>query len=623
MNRVLIVLSLLFLSSCFATRNTLQRDPIALNQINDGKVQLKNKRYSQAALLFESARKRPFNQHTTVATYYAGLAYYYDGKQEQALERFNTIITDYNKSKYVKDATYHKALLLIDSGEEGRMHQGFELLTNQLSRSTDSEFIRDARNSLKRRLYESTPLDFLENYLPEAPAFIKSEMIEAMCLRKIQAGAYDSALQLFQQAEAEGITLSEQVNAYFNNAPEVEEGDGIFRVALFLPLNLQNRSIEYTTEIPSRSRAALDFYEGFVEGIKTFTKGKEKKIFVRVIDTRSDTFEVKFQLREVERLAPDLVIGALRPNETGMLSDWAEENQIPLIVPRLPFPELLEDKSYTFLAHPSVYTQGGKMAEYAFKYLQLNSVLIWTDQTLRTQQLAEGFSRTFDLLGGNTQLVTVDSIYEIASERIPDLVRGYAEESRTEDQRDARFDSWYIPLTNNEESAGLILAELNRGTTELSIMGSPQWWTRYHSIDPELKDSFGLLFSSSNFIESESDAYKAFYAQYLREYRMPPNDLNVQGYDLAGYLAFAVEKYNPQLNDFASHLHKLPQYSGLHLDVYFGAYQDNQYANIAEFRDGEAVKMNAGWEVGSYTPMEKEEGEDPAFNWNKKEDKKN
>ncbi|MEL6191288.1 MAG: hypothetical protein AAFR66_04530 [Bacteroidota bacterium] len=593
MYRLLLLATAISVASCGILKpqsSVPPRDLVAQNLISQGKTNMKEKRFRQAALMFEEASFRDFHQATTASVYLSGLAYFYAGDNYRALEKFETIIRDFSKSRYVEDAIYHRALIRVSSFDELEKITGLDNLLDQARFARDPGLARDADNAVKEHLFYRLKPDFLNRYYQQVDQQYRDIVLEALAYQLSETGRLAEAQGLVQQFQADGGKMNSFLEGFLSSSSAGFKEDDTYRIGVMLPLQLHEFTGSFSSEIPEDGKEALDFFEGFDLAIKDFESATGKKVFLKVLDTRGDTFEVKYRLRSLEVFYPDLIVGALdragQPDVTQMISAWTEERNIPMLIPYLPFQELIENKSNTFLAHPSIYTQGAMMAQFAFDSLGVRNSLIWTDLTKYTEQLSQGYSDKMLSLGGTSTRIEIigDFREKDTREEIVEMVEQLSQEF---------FDSWYIPITSEEEKAGLILAELNRNpmNDSVKVLGSPQWYTRYNSIDRELKESFELHFTASSFLSTDENAYTDLYRKYLTGYAMPPNDWVIQGYDLGRYLANLIETHKGTEMSLKNHFMSAPKYDGLHIDYEFTNQFGNQCVNIGKFEDGGVRKV--------------------------------
>lgn len=573
-------------------QDVLPRDDRAAELIYDGKRHLNYRQFNRAARSFESASQRPFNRSTTTAIYLAGLAYYYDGDFELAHHKFQTIIDQFPRSRYLEDAKYHQALLWLKSARPEYNTTGLKGLLNLIDEAYNVGIARDAYAATQNYLFYECSPDYLEELLITIQPQHKLMVMEALCRQKIEVREWEEARELYIRYLGRGGEDSPYLSSMFerrrrNNTYAANNSNpGLLKVALMLPLHLDDELSKYSEDIPQKSKSWLEFYEGFKLGMETSNLKGSKRIQLKVLDTRRDSLTTENRLYEVESFSPNLIVGDIFNKPSEIISNWAESRGIPQMIPLSPTFNV-QYKNQTFLAHPDLETRATRMAEYASEVLGLEKVVVWTNQKKITETFANAFISTFDTLGGEAVRVAVDSIYDKGEEEgakyeIPKLVH----QLKFED-----VDGVYIPISN-EAISGLILTQLAFFNWKPKVMGTSHW-KHFDRIDRELKEKYGVLFTNTNHFEPSTAEYQTFYEAYLKEYNYPPSDFCLLGYDLAMYIMNITDLHDNSWGmPLSAYIRAQPEYEGIHLNYYFDNRQVNQFVNISEYHETGIRKVN-------------------------------
>jgi ABC-type branched-subunit amino acid transport system substrate-binding protein len=344
----------------------------------------------------------------------------------------------------------------------------------------------------------------------------------------------------------------------------------LIKIAVMLPFYAESEEITDTlVEIPSRSKAALELFEGLETALNENEEYLYKTYYIKVLDTRRDVFTVENQLRELENFKPDIVIGEIYNRQTRLISEWAEKNGVVHIVPLSPTRNLIEGKNNVFLLNPSTFTHGKKMAEYAFQDLGLRSVVIWSDGRSVTNDLVKSFENQFRMMGGYPRVITIDSVFEKAQAQINQFKNEMASTSAV-----------YIPI-NNEEILGLLFSIIDMQRWKLKVMTLPDV-ENFDKIDLELKEHLGIYFSNAYNPDEESEAYLNYLQQHLLTISSPPTSFHIQGYDLGTYLLQVLESYSPEEKTIVETLKDFIPVETLHGEIKFERERDNQGVTILQ-----------------------------------------
>lgn len=588
-----LAICLLFANPMQAQRKKeLKIDPIAQDLIAQGKRFLRAGNYRLAWDAFESAVDRPFHQGTTAAVYLAGIAAFQGEQDRVALERFEEIIKDYPLSRYVEDAVYHRALLYLKANSNDIRQTGLLELLELESSARDQQLRDDALNAVRAFTFDGIALRDLEQMYEEAQLGQKELFLIPLVYQLVDLDRKEDAESYYGDYLWMGgndIPYLERVLADNVVTTAVAERS-VLKMAMVLPIHYQEMNayqIDSLNAIPGKTKVALEFYEGFEAALKEYEDEGNRKILFRVLDSQRDSFAMEGVLTNLDGFRPDLIVGDVYNQQSKQLSAWAEMMRVPQIIPLSPTYELVRDKNQTFLAHPAVEEHGVRMALFARDSLGLEKIAIWSDQRFATELLAKSFRNTFLSLGGEVVDFVVDSTFD------REAVKGI--EKLIREMGPTNVDGVYIPILSNEETCGLIFSLMDKmySSRKLKVMGSPHWWLRYNNIDRELKDRYGVYFSSSYLVDPANEDYQNFYQYYLRRFEYPPSQYAVQGYDLGRYLLAILDQYEFRSGEaLAEYLRQYPVFNGIHTNFQFSGGQSNQFVNIGQFQVEGIIKVN-------------------------------
>lgn len=569
-------------------------DALATAYVSVGKRHLASGEYKQAIEVLDSALERPFNPRTTSAEYLRGLALFYLGKEEQAMDVFETFMSTYPASTYIPEVSYHYAILQLEGWPDDR-GAGIQTLIELWRQDTLSVLAAEAGQRLQQYFFGQCDTSALTVLLSECapeeiPFFLEpycyclQEKLEAPDLAKM---VYDE----YQNQFEESLPFLDRL---FDPRKEKRYGDREnIRIAVFLPLFLQEGIRDSTRDVPRRSRIALDFWEGFKMAYERMEPSLKKRITLRVFDTQRDSATVEAHLVELDAWYPDLVVGAVYNTQTEIISRWSERTGTPQIVPFSPNGKLVEDKLFTFLAHPDISVHGAKLASYGFDSLGITKVAVFSNGTNATEQLATPFIEAFRSKGGEVVRITVDSAF--TQDGAKDIV------SLTRSLKLQRCDGAFVPIFGDQETAGLILSQMSVMEMNVPVLASPHAWKRFNNIDRELKDRFSLTFSTSFMCDNQDTTYRSYLKAFLEQYRIPPSDFHTQGYDIGNWVLTVVNEYPFRYLSLADYIRNYPTSSGFHQDIEFKGSQINQTVNLGQFKNGEIQKLKAApeWIISS------------------------
>ncbi|MEZ4686695.1 MAG: ABC transporter substrate-binding protein [Bacteroidia bacterium] len=568
---------------------TLRRDLQTQSLVEEGKSLLNKGKYAEAATVLEGAAVRPANQSTSTALYLAGIAYFKANKDYPAEQQFTRLLRAFPKSKYAYEAKYHRALLLVQKYDETDRKEGVEELLRLSVDRRRGDLADDADQALRHFLFYDAKASFLQDLFQEAAPANRQVLAEALAYQLVQSKQVEAARAVYETLKSKNGKSDFLQNMLGDEKKEdvkpVDPDKDYYKVALFLPLYLDDYSYIGMEELPPQSADALEFWEGFKMAADEFSKKSNKKLYVKVFDTRKSDLLIGAQLNELKLLKPDLIVGEIFTEPSKLIASWAAENKMAQLVPFSSNPELLNDTSgFTFMARPTYETHGKRMAEYAFNSLGLNKVGVWTDQREVTEAISNSFIETFTGLGGEVERFPIDSVFE---DRAQEDILDHFDEIRPSDN----LQGMYVPLSL-EESAGLIIStlQIEYPTDSMVVMGTPSWG-RFNLIGQREKDRFKLTYTTPYSEAHDSVAYALFYTAYQEAYKNIPSNINVQGYGLGKYVAKLLGGYDRSTEKMPDRIRKMPLFNMPHSPIHFEDRQSNQALPMLQFRNGYPVKV--------------------------------
>lgn len=581
---VLFVLSAFLIVQMMTAQSTggaLAKDGGAVDLISMGKRFLRNNNYPQALRMFEDAMTRSYNQSTTSAIYLCGLTYYQMGDFPNANQYFDLLAKEYPKSKYVEEAKYHQILMKVKGKDEKQQIEGLKQLLTLSEQVADGEMVKECQNIINNFLYYQANANVAKSFYVTAPPEYKLQYLEAACYRLVQEDRKDEAKTLISEFTAKGGKTTEFLDILMAEKKTFAKikPKNIAKIAMFLPLFVDNVNVEALTEIPAKSQVALEFYEGFKQALEEYAPTSKKQIYLKIYDTQRDNTIIGTQLADLEDLYPDMIIGEVYNRQSRVLADWTDSKGVPQIVPLSPTLQLTQGKANVFLARPSAATHGKKMANYAYYNLGLRKVAVWNDKKSVTVEMASAFEQEFKQLGGTPVPFQIDSLYQRAIGQIPYVMNGIKNQG---------CDGMYTPMAG-EETIGLILSYL--GASTIKVMAAPDI-ENFFAIDRELKEKIGIYFTTSYLPNENSIRYVSYYNAHLEKYGTAPTETNIRGYDLGMYVLPLLDEYTPEKGTLSDFIRNHPKMQGLHIDYNFEKQQDNQAVHIMQFTGQGTLKRN-------------------------------
>lgn len=578
---------ILALAGCKSTE-LLQRDMTTQSMMNEGEGLMRQEKFDDAATLFESAAKRAASQGTSTATYMAGIAHFKAGNHFPAEQWFLRLIRNYPRSKYIADAKYHLAVSYLDSYDEDKMTMGVNSLQKLAVDSRIGAIQQEAQAALKQFLFMDARATFVQKLWETAIPANRKVIAEALAYQLAKSDQLLAAKKVYQELQDRGgkSDYLAQMLGKEENVAEKAKADPdakVVKIALFLPLYLAEHTFAGMDEIPQKAHDALGFWEGFKIATDTWAAQGGQEVYIKVFDSQRNSILIQNQLRVLDTLQPDIIVGEIYTDASQVIANWARANQVPQLVPFSANPGLIKEKEdFVFLARPTYYTHGRSMATYAAQKLGLKHVGVWSDQRRVTDAISGAFEKRFTELGGKVIRFAIDSVFE---DRAQDDIQDHFDDHISPEDS---IDGMYIPLSL-EEPAGMIMSTLLIEYKEapMTVMGTPSW-ERFSLIDSRQKNKLNLTYTSP-FAKGHDPAVLAqFESMYKTTFKRNPDIIQTQGYGLGMYLQKLFTNYKRGLKSgekLAKRIRTLESVKLPYGNVNFEGKQSNQYLPIFQYGD--------------------------------------
>lgn len=581
-------LSILFLTifAAFGSLNAQNID-VPFDENTDNLIRLGKKYYQEnnfldAALTFDLALQRPFNQQTTTAMYMAGVSFYKLGEKEKAQDRLKDLLAKYPKTQYRPEVEYHLAMIKAESDSRNDQELGLDQLFDLLEKTDDRNLQTDVENTIRYYLYEYFDQNFVELYQLFVDRENKPICQDALFYKMDKENRGFDLLAGLNKWESDGNELTpymESLRSKYSSGKTLSANR--VNIAVFLSMHLEKT--DTARQVPGASARGFELYQGMQMALDSLANAQDKRFNIRIFDTKGDTGVVARQLEELDEFQPDIIIGEIRTSVNMLIGQWAEQRDVIQLILRNPLSELIEDKRNIYLIHPSIEGHAISLANHLVYNLKKRKILVFSSSDFFSRRYAKTFLRAVDSTKMGVTVVERE-VPEKFTEKDYKALLPYLRGLKT-----AGYDAIYIPLTN-EEWAGFIISELNYYKVETQVFGGPHW-RNFEAIDPELKSFYQLEYTHHFYERNDTLKGDQLKSMALKDFCYPPSDNIIMGYDVMAYLLNLLNDYNgtvPLTQMFAN----ASLYKGIHQDIYFGQQHYNQAVNILKFENGKTEKVN-------------------------------
>lgn len=530
--------------------------------------------YAKAAAIFDRI-------DSPEAQLFAGKSYFSMGQYVKANLFLNQISSNAPREIYF-EAVYTSALTDFQLKQFDNALSKLRLFHDQNVKTqlvTDGiQFYDDILNYLtlnqRKEVYQSTDSEKIKyDVVKTALGKVNYSTAKMLINEFKKTGSSDSLTTEIQGLES---MVSDSLNYAMQIAfgRQFEAPDGItYNIGAALP--------EYDTS-DRNFETSQGLYFGYLLAAEEFNQQhNDKKAFIRYKNTGADTDSSEYVMTDFAwNYNVDAVLGPLFSEPAGEMSKLAEMYQIPMLAPLANSDTLNIDNPYVFQANPTFGSHGKKMAQFAVKRLNMDTLAVLAEKNSLGEASAYAFRREAEKNGAKVVHFFVENLesqgYEVAeyTEFITadslkaDSLTGYH-----------NIDAVYAPFTGQAAPTlmDLLLIDLQALNSDVVVLGSQEWGAT--NIPEDRLGNREIYFTESYYINSQSDRVELFRENYRNRFGMDANRFAMIGYDAASFLLQTLERVkNPALLKNA--LSKQPLYEGLISNINFDGTHVNQEVKI-------------------------------------------
>lgn len=316
----------------------------------------------------------------------------------------------------------------------------------------------------------------------------------------------------------------------FVNAP-----DGmVYNVGVVLPL--------FDEDDPDFS-IPRNLYYGMVMAAEEFNSRnisqKVNLIFKNSGENRDSTSLAMAELTFANRV--DAVLGPIFSEPAEVMADFADEYQIPMVVPLANSDELSKNHEYTFQINPTPEAHGIQMARYAVNTLRLDTLAVIADSESSGRTSALAFRHEAEKLGATISYY-IEEDFAATGYEFGELTEVFTPETELIDSLNyIRSEGIYAPFTGQAAGtmSNLLLNSLEAMRSDVVIMGSQEWESiRLSNFQDQY---FEVYYTDSKAMIDESANRDFFVDDYQTRYGLEPDDFSMLGFDIATFLLQQLE----------------------------------------------------------------------------------
>jgi len=344
--------------------------------------------------------------------------------------------------------------------------------------------------------------------------------------------------------------------------------------------------------LPAYDNSASEFsvsqglYFGYLLAAEEFNqRNTDKKAFIRYKNTGAEMDSAAYAMTDFAwNYNIDVLLGPLFSEPARTMADLAEQYRIPLLAPLANSDSLNFDNPYVYQANPTFASHGRKMANFAVRELQMDTLGILAERRSLGAASASAFRDEAERLGAHIEHYFVEDLQSQGYD-ITEYTKFFTTDSVLIDSLDyTHLDGVYAPFTGQVAPTliDLMLIDLEAMDSEMTILGSPEWGAT--EIPEERIRDRTIYFSESYFINSKSIRVEQFRTNFSERFGIEASRYAMIGYDTADFLLRTLEQVeNPEM--LKEVLKTRPLYEGLISNIHFNGTHVNQEVKIFKISD--------------------------------------
>jgi Periplasmic binding protein len=563
---------LLNVNFSFAQTDYKQQYTIAKKLYADGKYNLAMESFKK---LIPYDQNNPYREY---ASFYYALSAYQQNFKAVARDMFGQIKTLYPSWDKMDEVNIWLAKIHFDNKD---YFQGLKLLREIKNEKTQKEI-----GYLKKQALAS--MEDMETLKMMSEEYPKDEIIGEKLARVLSRNQQQLEDQKLLESLISKFNLKKA--DYIIEAPETIHKE-VYTISVLFPFMVNK--IDAT---PSRkpNQFVLDLYEGMMLAVDTLAK-QGIKINLRAYDTERKTERIKGLLLMNELKASDLLVGPLYSDESSMVQEFSQVNQINLFNPISNNYELIRQNPYGFLFQPSNESIGSESAKYLAATKRNKKCMVFYGDSKRDSTLAANFVAKAKQSG--LKVLRTERVTKETSRKIIEILATPTEfdEFKYPTQFTLRKDSLGSVFVASDDPLiySKVISCVETRKDSVTIVGSENWLDQ-SAVDYSKYESLGIKLYAPNFSADDNSAYRAFQRKFVKEHGRNSSAASYTnyakvGYDFMLFAGHALKNHGVYFQDALRKSKQVPGYLSSGYDFTEG--QTNQYVPFIEFRNGKLVEI--------------------------------
>lgn len=315
------------------------------------------------------------------------------------------------------------------------------------------------------------------------------------------------------------------------------------RVAVLLPMHYGN-----TVKGNAKTRVSTQFYAGVKMALDTLQHmGLNAKI--TLYDTQSNSDSTAAVLSKMSERQWDLIIGPLFNEPAALVTQWAKEHRVPVVMPTPASPSYLKMNPYCYLSIPSDARLMHVMGEQLVKlHAKDNIILINTGMADDQENYDALKNKVNSLLGPGAYRQSVKEVSGVSA-----ISGAYVKGMRNVFIYPGKNKSNVLSFMKSYMS--FLSKNVDGGKSNVFLYGMREW-EDWSEITVEQKGTSNYRYTSATAWIPNNTQFNAFARRYRSKYKDDPTKVSFQGYDVVHHFIrhYYLNKssgYYGVINDFS------------------------------------------------------------------------
>jgi len=287
------------------------------------------------------------------------------------------------------------------------------------------------------------------------------------------------------------------------------------------------------SEVPEKSRLALQFYTGAKIALEQLSSEESINLVVEVWDTQGNDADFQKLMNNPRLEKASVFIGPIRSSHVQTFAEWTKKRRKILISPESPSVDLTTQNPDFIQTNPSLRAHCEAITRYIRKANRPDAVTLVCKQ--READRLAYFQNASASIGGSGSLTEL---------LVPDETNNFDKIDLKKYLKAGRTSIFVLPTWASQDFVMAFLRKLKdvKGSNRVEVYGMPQW-RNFDTIDPAYFSSLGVHISSASWLDYSQPEVKAFQQKFYEASGTIPDEDGFNGYDVTMFTGRMLARY--------------------------------------------------------------------------------